>query len=180
MMHCASHKKAPRDAFTESDSGSASVEFVIIFPIIFLFLIAAVELGMLNLRQTMLERAVDLTVRDLRLGKVADPSHLALKTIICNRASILPDCLNNLRIELRPIDKSTWALPNANAQCVDREEEITPVITLNAGAPEELMLVRACAVLDPIFPTAGLGAAISNNGSGEIFLISTSVFVNEP
>ena len=168
------------EKFVEKETGSASVEFVILFPIVFMFLIASFELGMLNLRHTMLERAVDLTVRDLRLGNIPSPSQENLRVAICSRAGILPDCLNNLMIELRPISKSTWALPSPNAQCVDRDSEITPVTTVNAGAPDELMLVRACAVLDPLLPTTGLGAAINRTGTGEIFLVSSSVFVNEP
>ncbi len=166
--------------FLISEAGSASVEFVILFPIIFLFLLAAVELGMINLRYTLLERAVDLTVRDLRLGKIASPSHDVLKKTICKRASVLPDCVNSLLIELRPIDKTTWSLPSANAQCVDRDAAVAPVLTFNPGVPDELMLMRVCAVLDPMLPTTGLGLALNRVGTGEIFLVSSSVFVNEP
>lgn len=166
--------------FTKKETGSASIEFVILFPVIFMFLIASVELGMINLRHTLLERAVDLTVRDLRLGKIFNPTQANLREAICDRASILPDCLNNLLIELTPISKTTWEFPSATARCIDRESDVAPVVTVNAGLADELMLVRACAVLDPMFPTTGLGAAITETGTGEIFLISSSVFVNEP
>ncbi len=167
-------------SFAKTELGSASIEFVILFPLIFTFFFLSVELGLINLRNTYLVRAVDLTVRDLRLGRLVGATHDSLKTEICSKLAIFPDCIDNLMIELRPISKVTWAMPSPNAQCVDRSEEIQPVTTINIGAPDELMLIRVCAVLDPMFPTTGLGLALNRVGTGEIFLVSSSIFVNEP
>lgn len=48
------------------------------------------------------------------------------------------------------------------------------------GQDNELMILRACVKIDPIFPTTGLGANIPKDGYGQYSLIATSVFVQEP
>ena len=42
------------------------------------------------------------------------------------------------------------------------------------------MLVRACAIFDPIFPITGMGLNLPLDASGAYQLAASSAFVNEP
>jgi hypothetical protein len=64
--------------------------------------------------------------------------------------------------------------------CIDRSEELNPILAFANGQRSELMLMRACFVFSPIFPNVGFGFNASKNDAGDIELIATSAFVNEP
>ncbi|MBS9717900.1 TadE/TadG family type IV pilus assembly protein [Pseudohalocynthiibacter aestuariivivens] len=166
--------------FRRSEKGNATIEFVLVFPIFIYIFMSAFESGLLAVRHVMLERALDLTVRDLRLGNLTGPTHDELKTLICNRATILPDCMNALQLELRPVSTTTWSPLGSNATCVDRSGTITPVVAFDGGGDNEMMLVRACAIFDPIFTGNGMGFHMRVDHTGGYALVSTSAFVNEP
>lgn len=162
------------------DRGTASVEFVVVFPFFLGVLLSSFELSLITMRETMLERALDLTVRDIRLETGTAPQHDEIKERICARAPVIPDCEANLRLEMIQIDPSNWVEPNSSADCTDASEEVQPVRSFVNGMDNELMLLRACAKFEPIFPGAGLGKQLSKDGAGMAALIATSAFVQEP
>lgn len=162
------------------DDGTATIPFIIFLPFFLLLVMSALEMGTIMLRHVMLERALDMSVRDLRLGVWSNPTHDNFKRVVCNRAGVIPDCLNVLLIELRPIDMATWT-PLANGPiCVDRAEPIKPVTTFSSGTGDQLMLIRACAKFDPLFPTSGLGFQLPKDNTGAYALTAATAFVNEP
>ncbi|MFZ5710503.1 MAG: TadE/TadG family type IV pilus assembly protein [Pseudomonadota bacterium] len=162
------------------DEGSSTIPFVIFAPFFLMLVLSSVEMGVLMIRSVMLERAVDMSVRGLRLGTYQPPNHDTLKKDICNLAGIIPDCLNVLLVELRPVSTSTWQPLSSGPTCVDRAAPIQPVTEFNAGASDEMMLIRACAKFDPLFPTAGLGFSLPKDNTGAYALIAATAFVNEP
>lgn len=162
------------------EDGNTTIEFVFLFPFFIIIFVSAFESGMLMLRQVMLERAVDDSVRGLRLGTWTPPTHAQLKTQICDLAAIIPDCDNTILIELQPVNTTTWQPLSTNPTCVDRSEAIQPVTTFEAGQENEMMLVRVCAVFKPLFPHSGLGLRLPKDGNGDYSLVSTTAFVNEP
>ena len=162
------------------EEGNSTIEFVIIFPIFMTIFISTFEAGMLMVRQVMLDRATDISVRALRLGSWATPTHEQLKRNICNLSAILPDCMNSVLIELRPVSTTTWTPLPSNPTCVDKDALIQPVTTFDGGQQNEMMLVRVCALVKPMFPTTGLGLRLPEEGDDYYALVSTSAFVNEP
>lgn len=160
------------------EEGTATIEFVMFVPVFLTVFMSAFESGLLMTRQSMLERAVDVTVRELRLGW--KPTHEQLKARICNVATVFPDCAGSVMLELRPIDTTTWSMLDPNVTCVNRNEVIQPVVAFVPGSQNEMMLVRACAVFDPIFPITGMGLNLPLDASGGYQLAATSAFVNEP
>ncbi|SNX69270.1 TadE-like protein [Cereibacter ovatus] len=163
------------------ESGAASLEFVIAFPVILTVVISGFESGLLLSRKVMIDRAVDLTVRELRLTQITNPTHQLVKERICAKNTFVPDCLNVLRLELEPIATTgDWSLPTLAPDCVDRSAPINPPEDLNRGGENELMLIRVCVVADPVFPNYGLGLYLPKDDTGGVRLISTSAFVNEP
>lgn len=169
--------------FLRGGRGSATVEFVIVFPLFLTLLCSTAESGLLMLRQVMLDRALDIAVRDLRIGTWQEPTHDLVKRRICDAALMIPDCEDTVLLELREISTATWDLPATDATCVDRPAELNPMANMpdfRQGGGDALMLVRACAVFDPIFPGAGLGLDLVGDRDGNYALVSASVFVNEP
>ena len=177
-------------AFVRDEEGAATISFILVFPAFMTFFLMTYENGMISLRHVMLERGVDQTVRLVRIGFLEDPSREDLKAFICAYATLIPNCENELRLEIVLQDAHNWdenAIA-ANAQCVDRgnpaaEEEDDDPNTLENN---QLVFLRACARFDPVLPTTGIGRAIdaSTGGdaaaAGSYALISTASFVVEP
>lgn len=159
-------------------SGSSTIETVLMLPVMLIMMTTAVELGVIMTRHVMLERALDVAIRDVRLG--AKPTPDELKQEICDRAVILPDCMDSLVLDMAPIDQTTWTLPAQGTPCYNRTEDITPATSFSYSGNNEIMLIRACVITDPIMPWYGLGAAIDEGSDGQFYLTSSSAFVNEP
>lgn len=166
-------------AFRRED-GTASTEFVIIIPLLLGVFMASFESGLVMVRSTLLEQSVDMTMRNLRLGQYPVVDANLLKNEICSRTIVFPNCQANIMIEMQRISTSTWALPTTPITCVDRAEVSQPVLTLQIGQQNDVMLVRVCIIQDLIFPTTGLGFAMPKDAQGGIGLIAESAFVTEP
>lgn len=166
--------------FWRVDRGAATVEFALLFPAFMTIFLMSVELGVLLTRKVMLNRGVDISMRELRLGTLSPMTHEGLKKAICNNAAIIPDCLNAVLIELNPISTTTWAGMTNAATCVDRTQTVQPVLQFQTGASNELMMVRVCAVFDPYFPTGALASSMQLDASNAYAMVTTSAYVNEP
>lgn len=169
-----------RDRFWRDDGGNSTIEFVLTFPAVMALMLAGVELGILALHHSALERAVDLTVRDIRLGTGSAPQHDELKSLICQRAGFIDNCGANLRLEMVRADPRNWTGIDPTPDCTDQSEEVAPVRSFVNGRENELMILRACAKVEPLFPTAGLARYMALDGAGQYALMSTTAFVQEP
>ena len=167
--------------FLKDEGASATIEFVIWFPMFITLFLSCVELGLITVRHTMLERGLDMAVRDVRLGTGRTPeNHDELKDLICGYAGFIPDCRATLRLEMRPIEMRAFAALSPNADCVDLSQPVLPLREFATGLSNQVMVLRACVKFDPVFPTTGLGRALATDGSGQAALIATSAFVQEP
>jgi Flp pilus assembly protein TadG len=166
--------------FRRDEGGSMTAEVAIVTPLFITLLLMAVEAGVLMVRHTMIERALDIVLRDLRLGHYANPTHAQLRADLCANAVVMPNCMTDLMIDMIPVSRTTWALPQGPQPCVDRATQIEPAVTFIPGGENELVLIRVCAVFDPIFPTTGLGLDLPLDPSGGYQLLAMSTFVNEP
>ncbi|WP_146346819.1 TadE/TadG family type IV pilus assembly protein [Phaeobacter marinintestinus] len=166
--------------FARSEGGQSTVEFAIAFPAVITIMLSGIELGFVSLNHSMLERAMDMTVRDIRLGTGTAPQHDEIKSLICARAGFIEGCSSNLRLEMIQVDPRNWSGLDTNADCTDQSEEVSPVRNFENGQDNELMILRACVKIDPIFPTTGLGANMPQDSYGQYSLVATSVFVQEP
>jgi hypothetical protein len=163
------------------EEGTATMEFVIMFPVFMTLFLSSFELAILMTRQAFLERAVDMTVRDLRLGTWPNLDADLLKSEICSHlGTLISNCSSELMLELTPVNRASWSLPNPAATCVNRGADVQPVVTFTAGTQNELMIVRACAMVDPVFPGTALALLLEENVGDGFPLIATSGFVNEP
>lgn len=174
-------------SFLKDDSGEATIEFLFIFPILFLIFTASFESSMFMARYVMFERAVDLTVRQLRLGTLLDPSHQVLKRTICQSGMMIEsvsDCVNSMKIWMQPIDTGTFAMVAPPRSCVDKAQPINtndpPANEFSYGAENQIMLLRICMKADPMFPTTAVSVKMPVEPDGSYVMLVTSTFVNEP
>lgn len=165
------------------ESGSASVEFVLVVPVFISLMLMSIELGFITLRQTMLERGLDIAVREVRLGTGQPGSHAEIKQLVCDSAGFILDCENNLRLEMRSADLRSYNSMNTDVLCTDKAEEVDPITLedgMEFGTPNELMLMRACYKYDPFFPDDFLGNALVKDTSGQARIVALTAFVQEP
>ncbi|WP_135506212.1 TadE/TadG family type IV pilus assembly protein [Roseovarius aestuariivivens] len=162
------------------ESGSASVEFVLIFPVYLSMLLMSIELGFVTMRHTLIERGLDIAVREVRLGTGEVPQHDAIKDLVCANAIMVLSCKEKLRLEMRPADPFAFTSLDTTADCTDAAEPAKPVRAFVPGVANQLMLLRACYKYEPLFPKAALGSALSKDASGEASIISLTAFVQEP
>ena len=167
-------------AARRSEAGNATVEFVMVFPIFMMIFFQSFEAGWLMVRAKMLQRALDLTVRDLRLGHFTNPTNATISTEICSYAITIANCSTSLLVELTPVNTATWAMPSNSATCVNRAATIQPVTTVQQGVGDQMMLIRVCAIVNPLFPGTSWGLNLPLDATGGFALIATSAFVNEP
>ncbi|MEW2911352.1 TadE family protein [Leisingera sp. JC11] len=166
--------------FRLREDGNASLEFALVIPGFLLILMSTIELGMINLRHSQLERALDQTVRDIRLNTGVDMQHDALRNTICERSGFIQECSTSLRLEMVRLDPFNMASIDQTPDCLNLVEEVQPVRSFENGQSNELMFVRACMKFDPLFPTWGLGKNLHKDADGRVQLIASSAFVQEP
>lgn len=184
MKMILAHTRTKFQRFLREEDGTASLEFVLVFPVFFTFFLMTVESGLINARHVMLERGVDLTIRDIRIGQMAVPDADLVAARICEIALIIPSCAQNLRVELLRRNPINFDPVSNRITCVDRSTESQPVLGFTPGTNNDLMIMRVCVRIDPLLPTTGLGKAIVDGGTaasgGSYALVSSSAFVVEP
>lgn len=170
--------------FARDEQGNAVVEYVIMLPLVLGMFFFSFESGYMVLRAAMLERSLDMTVRDLRIGLLRNPTVEFLHQRLCSRTDMFDDCENSVTLELTRVNSTFTNLPAVDATCVRRDPEIvagTDSPRVDTGEENELMVVRACLVVDAMFPGTFLGvSAALSKADGTYALVATSAFVNEP
>ena len=163
------------------ESGVASVELALVFPFFLGVFVSSFDIATINIRAVLLERATDIVVREIRLSSGATLDHNAIRTRICDESmGSVPDCENAVKIELQRVPFGDWSAIQQSADCIQRNETIQTPSAFENGDENEMMLIRVCAVVDPVFANFGIGRKIPKDESGGFQLIATSAFVNEP
>lgn len=171
-----------------SEDGAVAADFVIVLPIFLTILFASFEASYATLRLVMMERALDITVRDLRVGALnsqpgnVPPTHAMVRDRFCQFSTLLPNCRTELMLEMNVINRASnnWVGFATNARCIDRRTLIEPVLEFTQGGTNQIVTIRACAVFDPFFPTTRLGLGLRLDDSGGYQMAVMSAFVNEP
>lgn len=182
-------------SLAHKEDGAISVEFVVIVPIYFALLAMSMELSMITLRQTLLERGLDMAVRDIRLGTgefvqsyetdaeneaAVERYHSKIKKRICDEAFAIADCENNIKLEMVRSDMRNLVQLGGEVMCTDREQTGKAVYRMIPGEQNDLMFLRACIKYDPLFPTWHIARSLKKDGSGQLAIVSMSAFVMEP
>ncbi len=171
------------DRLKKDESGTASVEFILVFPVFLSLMLMSIEIGYITLRHTMLERGLDIAVRQVRLGTGDPGNHAEIKEVICENAGFLLNCDNDLRLEMKPVDLRGYAAFETAAKCTDNSEPVDPAVLTHEfvfGGENDLMLLRACYKYKPFFPEGFLGKALTKDANGDAAIVTMTAFVQEP
>lgn len=166
--------------FVKDESGNATIEFCILFTSYFLMLFAGVEIAYINTRHALLERSLDIAVRDIRLATGHIPTYAEVRSQLCTETGIIDDCDGNLRLEMVQVDPRNFWTIEPNPDCINAEEAPRPVRSFEHGQDNELMLIRACVKYKPMIPTTGWFNDHLLDTQGYAQMIATSAFVQEP
>ena len=148
------------------EDGTASIEFVIFIPVVVMIFMASIESGFYMAKHVMMERGLDIVMRDVRLGKVSLVSPATLRTKVCEATPILSDCESILMIEMQVVETASFSMPSEPTTCVMRGSSSQPAVTFTPGGSNEIMMVRVCAIQDPMFPTTGIGLQLRADSQG--------------
>jgi hypothetical protein len=175
--------------YLRDEGGSASIEFVLVFPVVFTIFTASVEASMYMAKYVMFERSVDKVIRNLRLGTYgATITHQLLKQKICENGMLVSSktgCMQAMKIWMQPVDTGNFAMGSTTKSCVDKASDINtgePLANEFAmGVDNDIMLMRICMKEWPMFPTTGISVKMpTDSADGSVSMIVTSTFVNEP
>lgn len=167
--------------FWRDDRATASIEFVIMFPVVITLFIAVVETGLILTRQVLMERSLDEAVRILRLAKGLVLTADDIEEAICANTRAIPRCDEVLVVDLRRIDRASYDIPSPDVLCVNRNDlTVRPANLFQQGAGDDLVLIRTCAIIDRVLPFSGFGLNLVRDDTGGLHITAASVFVNEP
>jgi Flp pilus assembly protein TadG len=169
----------PFRRFYRNTAGAIAVEFALVLPLFLAIVFSTMEAGWLMVQTIMLDHALDKTVRDLRIGLIANPTAEKIRTAVCKKAIILIQCNASLALEFIPIATDA-DYPSDSTKCLNRTSAIQPTLTFNPGSRAQTVFVRACFVVNPITPFMGAGMGLPVDARGEHRLMAKSAFVNEP
>lgn len=133
-----------RRGFWRNSSGAALVEFSLIAFVLLFTIFATVETALVYWATEQLEHANNDAARQVRTGVVQNQSidRDALKTFICQRASMLPNCVADLRLDVRSADTYASIQPpdplNGSGEIKEDGE-----FAYAPGGPESAALVTA-------------------------------------
>ncbi len=162
--------------FRSDEGGYSTAEFTIVATTFLTGFFWVFETGFIMTKQMMLERALDITVRELRLSANPLFTHEYVKGKICETALVFKDCTTNLLLDMDVIDLSTGY--SKEFSCYDKKNDIVPVTAWVPGQRQELVYVRACIIVDPLMPN-GIALFPGTSETG-VPLIADTAFVNEP
>src|SRR5215472_10661795 len=91
-----------RSMHLRANSGSAGIEFAMIAPVFFLFLMGIIETGIIFFGNSTLQFAADDVARQVRTGQVQSANLTAaqFRTLVCNDISTLLACDSNLQVDV--------------------------------------------------------------------------------
>lgn len=173
--------------FLKDEGGTASIEFIFVFPMFFMLFTASIEASLYTARFVMMERSVDIVVRNIRLGRLDGASHDYLKELICGAGMLIASkqsCKDSMRVWMQPVSTADFAMVPAPNHCVDKAQPVNndpPGATeFKFGGDNEIMLMRVCMKEEPMFPTTAISVKMNVQADGSYAMIVSSVFVNEP
>jgi Flp pilus assembly protein TadG len=156
------------------------VEFAIIVVPFFVLLFGTLELGFILWGTYDLENATHDAARSIRTGQVQTQGVSAeqFRERICSRATLLPNCTSELRVDVRSFG-SMDAMQQADPPApLDDEGNLQDDHSWNAGGPSSIVLVSAFYPW-PLFNLT-TSYSMSNMANGDRLLRTSVAFRNEP
>ena len=156
--------------------GAAALEFALVATPFLLLIVAILETTMVFFVSSNLEGATSEVSRLIRTGQVqaAGLTQAQYRQLICDELVTAPDCVNNLRIDVRTfVNFNNVNFSNPLTVAGDLRNDFL----FQPGAPGDIVLVRAFLAWNIVTPT---NFALSNMSNQQRLIASSMAFRNEP
>ncbi|PIE11900.1 MAG: hypothetical protein CSA72_01950 [Rhodobacterales bacterium] len=166
--------------------GTYAMSLMVLMPLIGIIMGFAGDLGISLTRQVMLERAVDVQARSIRLGLRPADDYAGLRKAICETARIIPECETRLKLQLKAMSPYSWESIGATPDCESlKEVTYTEPKEFDTAQGNQLVVLRVCAVVEPFMPGYGVGGALVRTSDPDApnrfyQVMATTAFVKEP
>jgi Flp pilus assembly protein TadG len=167
--------------FARAERGVTAVEFALVSLPLLVMIFGLLELALVFLVGTTLDTATESASRMIRTGEFqtsAANSQANFKTLVCARMTWLePKCATDLWLDVQTFNNFNDL---SNPPVVTGSASNPASLCFSAGAPTDIVLVRAYFQWDLFTPL--LNAALENmgGGSGKRLISSATAFKNEP
>jgi Flp pilus assembly protein TadG len=167
--------------FIRAERGVTAVEFALVSLPLLVMVFGLLELALVFMVGTTLDNATESAARMIRTGEFqtsAANTKTDFKALVCARMTWLtPKCATNLWLDVQTFSNFNGL---ANPPAVTASAFNPNGLCFAAGAPTDIVLVRAYFQWDLFTPL--LNAALENmgGGSGKRLISSATAFRNEP
>jgi len=163
---------------TRSRDGSALIEFAVLAPVLFLFLMGTLEVGVMFLGDYALQNATNDAARQIRTGQVqlGSVTQQQFRQLICNEITPFLQCGANLQIDVQTYP--TFAAANYSSP-LQANQTLDPTLThWQPGTECSIVLVRVFYTWPVVTPV--LTSFMVNMAGSSHLLYATAAFRNEP
>lgn len=144
--------------FGRDQSGSTTISFLLMFPLVFGIFLITLDSGFATMRSALLDRALDVSARQIRNGTIAQTTIGNIRTEMCKELTAFKDCSTMLKLQIVSVTRPGFVLPARSLACTDSGTAITPVTSFTAGQTNPITVLRACMEIASFTPSALMSA----------------------
>lgn len=138
--------------FGRDQSGSATLTYVTMLPLVFGAFLMTVDSGFSTMRASLLDRALDVSARSIRNGTLTTPTLGNIRTDMCSRLTAFPNCATTLKLQIVAVQRASFVMPARNLACADSGNAIGPVLNFVASQQNPIAVLRACMQITSFTP----------------------------
>jgi Flp pilus assembly protein TadG len=172
-------KCAAPAGFARSEDGAAALEFALVAAPFIALVLAGLQTALAFFAGQVLESAVADSSREVLTGSAqnAGLSQAGFATAVCNKVQALFNC-GKLMIDVNTASSFSAANTAMPTLSFDSHGNVTNSWAYNPGNPGDIVVMRVMYQW-PVF-LGPLGLSLSNESNGNLLLMSTATFKNEP
>jgi Flp pilus assembly protein TadG len=170
---------AVASGFARREDGAAAVEFAIIAAPFIALTLATIQTALAFFAGQVLESAVADSSRQIMTGAAqnAGLSQSGFANVVCGKVQTLFNC-SNLMIDVQTATSFSAANTAMPTLTFNSGGNVTNSWSYNPGNPGDIVVMRVMYQW-PVF-LGPLGLSLSNESNGNLLLMATAVFRNEP
>jgi Flp pilus assembly protein TadG len=165
--------------FARREDGAAALEFAIVAAPFIALILATIQTALAFFAGQVLESAVADASRSILTGAAqnANMSQSGFASVVCGKVQTLFSC-SNLMIDVRTASSFASANTAMPTLTFDGTGKVTNSWSYNPGNPGDVVIMRVMYQW-PVF-LGPLGLGLANESNGNLLLMATATFKNEP
>ena len=155
--------------------GSAAIEFAALAPLIIALTVGGMQVGAIYFAQTELARITNAASRNVMLGGAINQTAAQFQSSLCANLAAIFSC-SGLMVSLTPQPSYSSIGTTPPTLTFDSHGAVTNVFPYDPGTYGDIMVLQVMYLL----PVVSGPLFKFSTSSGQVFLVSTIVFKNEP